>query len=169
MKRSKSGYKPSKIAQKMFADLFVCSGAVFELAESEADAKAGRSPVQQMVRDPSMENHLGHVEIRLETWYTIIQERKWCSVMYPFLQIDGDTEIVHSDMLSNGEVKVYIEKPDAKDGFHHATCFLPQYRWENVCGFTDQEMRRFQEVVESTAHLIMEFSRQGGFDHAASF
>ena len=116
-----------------------------------------------------MENHLGHVEIRLETWYTMVQERKWCSVMYPFLQIDGDTEIVHSDMLPNGEVKVYIEKPDAKDGFHHATCFLPQYRWENVCGFTDQEMRRFQEVVESTAYLIMEFSRQGGFDHAASF
>ena len=69
--------------------------------------------------------------------------------MYPFLQIDGDTETVHSDMLPNGEVKVYIEKPDAKDGFHHATCFLPQYQWEGVYGFTDQEMRRFQEVVES--------------------
>ena len=46
-------------------------------------------------------------------------------MMYPFLQIDGDTEIVHSEMLSNGEVKVYIEKPDARDGFHHAYCFLP--------------------------------------------
>ena len=50
-------------------------------------------------------------------------------MMYPFLQIDGDTEIVHSDTLLNGEVKVYIEKPDAKDGFHHASCFLPAYRW----------------------------------------
>ena len=76
-------------------------------------------------------------------------------MMYPFLQIDGDTEIVHSDMLSNGEVKVYIEKPDAKDGFHHATCFLPGYRWEAVFGFTAQEMTRFQEVIESTAHLIL--------------
>ena len=46
-------------------------------------------------------------------------------MMYPFLQIDGDTEIVHSEMLSNGEVKVYIEKPNAQDGFHHAYCFLP--------------------------------------------
>lgn len=44
--------------------------------------------------------------------------------MYPFLQIDGDTEIVHSNLLPNGEVKVYIEKPDARDGFHHATCFF---------------------------------------------
>ena len=31
IERSKSGYKPSKIAQKMFADLFVYSGADFEL------------------------------------------------------------------------------------------------------------------------------------------
>ena len=109
------------------------------------------------------------VERHLETWYTVDGERMWYVVMYPFLQIDGDTEIVHSDMLPNGEVKVYIKKPDAKDGFHHATCFLPRYRWEDIYGFTDQEMSRFQEVVESTAHLIIEFSQQGGFDHAASF
>ena len=108
-------------------------------------------------------------ESSFELWYTASQERMCCSVMYPFLQIDGDTEIVHSDMLLNGEVKVYIEKPDAEDGFHHAACFLPQYRWEDVYGFSEQEMSRFQEVVESTAHLIMEFSQQGGFDHAASF
>ena len=90
-------------------------------------------------------------------------------MMYPFLQIDGDTEIVHSDMLPNGEVKVYIEKPVAMDGFNLASCFLPEYRWENINGFTDEEMKRYQEVIESTAHLIIEFSQQGGFDHAASF
>ena len=27
MERSKNGYKPSKIVQKMFADLFVCTSA----------------------------------------------------------------------------------------------------------------------------------------------
>ena len=76
--------------------------------------------------------------------------------MYPIMQIDGDTEIVHSNLLPNGEVKVYIEKPDARDGFHHATCFLPQYRWESICGFTDREISRFQEVLKSAAHLIKE-------------
>lgn len=88
-------------------------------------------------------------------------------MMYPFLQIDGDTEIVHSDMLPNGEVKVYVEKPDVKDGFHHASCFLPSYRWEDVEGFSTKEIDRYQEVIESTAHLIMEFAQTGGFDHAA--
>ena len=90
-------------------------------------------------------------------------------MMYPFLQIDGDTEIVHSEMLPNGEVRVYIEKPDAKDGFHPASCFLPSYRWEDIQGFTSEEIARYQEVIESTAHLILEFSRQGGFEHASGF
>ena len=88
-------------------------------------------------------------------------------MMYPFLQIDGDTEIVHSDVLPSGEVKVYVEKPDAKDGFHHASCFLPPYRWEDVEGFTGEEIARYQEVIESTAHLIIEFAQQGGFENAA--
>ena len=88
-------------------------------------------------------------------------------MMYPFLQIDGDTEIVHSEMQPNGRVKVYIEKPDAKDGFHHATCFLPGYQWEDISGFSQKEIARFQEVLESTAHLILEFSQQGGFEHAS--
>ena len=88
-------------------------------------------------------------------------------MMYPFLQIDGDTEIVHSEMQPDGQVKVYIEKPDAKDGFHHATCFLPGYQWEDISGFSQKEIARFQEVLESTAHLILEFSQQGGFEHAS--
>ena len=90
-------------------------------------------------------------------------------MMYPFLQIDGETEIVHSEMFPNGEVKVYIEKPDARDGFHHASCFLPGYRWEDIQGFTPEEIARYQEVIESTAHLILEFSKQGGFENASSF
>lgn len=88
-------------------------------------------------------------------------------MMYPFLQIDGDTEIVHSEMRPDGQVRVYVEKPDAQDGFHHADCFLPAYRWENVFGFSPQEIARYQEVIESTAHLILEFSQKGGFENAS--
>ena len=49
-------------------------------------------------------------------------------MMYPFLTLDDGTEIVHSEMHPDGSVKVYMEKPDAKDGFHHAVCWLPDYR-----------------------------------------
>ena len=43
------------------------------------------------------------------------------NMMYPFMTLNDETEIVHSEMLKNGKVKVYIEKPDEKDCFHHAT------------------------------------------------
>ena len=48
-------------------------------------------------------------------------------MMYPFLTLDDETEITHSEMLSDHRVKVYVEKPDEKDGFHHMTCYLPSY------------------------------------------
>lgn len=49
-------------------------------------------------------------------------------MMYPFMTLNDETEIVHSDMLDDGEVKVYIEKPDERYGFRPATCRLPGYR-----------------------------------------
>ena len=42
-------------------------------------------------------------------------------MMYPFLQLEDGTEIVHSEMQSDGQVKVYIEKP-VEGGFHSAVC-----------------------------------------------
>ena len=46
-------------------------------------------------------------------------------MMYPFLTLDDKTEIVHSEMNSDGKVKVYIEKPDADLCFRHAICYIP--------------------------------------------
>ena len=90
-------------------------------------------------------------------------------MMYPFLQLDDGTEIVHSEMQSDGRVKVYIEKPDAADCFHNAICYLPDYAWERISGFTEEEISRYQTILESVAHLILEFSKQGGFEHASGF
>ena len=53
-------------------------------------------------------------------------------MMYQYLTLDDETEIVHSEMLEDRTVKVYIEKPDEKDCFHHASCMLPDYQWEDV-------------------------------------
>lgn len=88
-------------------------------------------------------------------------------MMYPFLTLDDQTEIVHSEMRPDGTVKVYMEKPDAKDGFHSAVCILPGYLWQDVEGFSPEEIARCQQVIESTAHLILRFSQEGGFDHAS--
>ncbi len=90
-------------------------------------------------------------------------------MIYPFMTLEDETEVVHSEMLPNGEVKVYFEKPDEKDGFHHATCYLPSYRWEDIYGFNNDELKALQEFTESAAHLIIEFSQEGGFDSASNF
>ena len=55
-------------------------------------------------------------------------------MMYPFMTLNDDTEITHSEMKPDGRVKVYIETPDEKDGFHNATCYLPDYTWEKIFG-----------------------------------
>lgn len=90
-------------------------------------------------------------------------------MMYPFLTLNDNTEIVHSEMNENGKVKIYIEKPDEKDCFHYATCYIPGYTWEDIFGFTESDISKYQEIIESTAHLILKYSREGGFDNASSF
>lgn len=90
-------------------------------------------------------------------------------MMYPFMTLNDGTEIVHSDMQKNGSVKVYIEKPDEEYCFRHATCWLPQYKWEDIYQFDDEDIKRFQGIIQSTAHLIMQFSKEGGFENASGF
>ena len=90
-------------------------------------------------------------------------------MMYPFLTLDDGTEIVHSEMRSDNTVKVYVEKPDEKDCFHHAACILPGYTWQDVAGFDSAAIARYEEIIRSTAHLILRFAQEGGFDNAAGF
>ena len=71
-------------------------------------------------------------------------------MIYPFLTLEDDTEITH-------------------DGFHDATCFLPEHRWVDVHGYSDEELERFREIIRNNAHLIMEFSQKGGVLDAANF
>ena len=89
-------------------------------------------------------------------------------MMYPFLTLEDDTEITHSEMKSDGRVKIYIETPDEEYGFRHATCYLPGYEWEDIYHFSKEEIDRFREIIESTAHLILEFSQKGGFENASN-
>ena len=89
-------------------------------------------------------------------------------MMYPYMTLSDDTEIVHSEVLADGKVKVYIEKPIFQ-GFNHATCYLPRYEWEDVVGFTQEEIQKFQKLIEANSHLIMEFAAEGGFENASNF
>jgi len=72
--------------------------------------------------------------------------------MYPFLQLEDGTEIVHSEIILENEtehVKVYIEKP-IEGGFKSAFCYLLEYKWDEVEGFDAEEIAKLQEIIEST-------------------
>ena len=90
-------------------------------------------------------------------------------MMYPYMTLSDNTEITHSEMLNNHTVKVYVETPDERDGFHHATCYLPSYEWKDIFGYSNAEMEYFRKLIENNAHLILEFSQQGGILNASNF
>lgn len=87
-------------------------------------------------------------------------------MMYPFMTLADNTEIVHSELQPNGEVKVYIERSDAQDGFHHAACRLPQTVWDTVSGFSSAELDIYLSIIESLSPLIFRFAREGGLKNS---
>ena len=92
-------------------------------------------------------------------------------MLYPFMTLNDETEIVHSETMEKDgreQVKVVIEKP-VMNGFHSAVCWLPDYRWESIKGFTPQEIQEYQAFIASVAHVIIELARDGGFSRAANY
>ena len=89
-------------------------------------------------------------------------------MLYPFLTLEDDTEIVHSDMDENGCVDVCIEKPVDR-GFHSAKCRLPDFRWIEIDGFCPTEIANLQELIQRGKTLIMRYAKNGGFENASGF
>ena len=89
-------------------------------------------------------------------------------MMYGYMTMADETGITHSEMKADGSVKVYFEKP-IEGGFQHATCYLPSYRWEEIKGFSDEEVQNLEKLVQNNAHLILQFAQEGGFENASSF
>ena len=89
-------------------------------------------------------------------------------MLYPFMTLEDDTEIVHSEVDENGCVDVCIEKP-VQGGFHSAKCRLPDFRWIAVDGFTPSEIANLQELLQRGKSLIMRYAKNGGFENASGF
>lgn len=92
-------------------------------------------------------------------------------MLYPFMTLDDGTEIVHSEAKKvdgQEKVKVVFEKPIA-GGFKHAECWLPDYKWEHIDGYSNGEIKELQSIVKDLSAVIISLARQGGFDNAAGF
>ena len=92
-------------------------------------------------------------------------------MLYPFMTLADETELVHSESyIEDGKerVRVEMEKP-IDGGFKSAECILPDYKWQNIKGFTGEEIDELQNTIKSLAHIIFQLARDGGFENASGF
>ena len=89
-------------------------------------------------------------------------------MMYPYMTLADDTEIVHSQIIEkNGKKKVIVnfERP-TEDGFDSARCELPEYIWTEKEGYSDAEISFFEELLRNNAHLLYKYAENGGIQIA---
>lgn len=89
-------------------------------------------------------------------------------MMYPYMTLADDTEIVHSQIMDVDGVKkviVHFERPTDK-GFDSARCELPDYQWISLNGYSDDEIKLFEQLLRSNAHLLYKYAENGGIQIA---
>ena len=71
-------------------------------------------------------------------------------MMHKFLELNDGTQIVHSDVMCDESgrecVEMYVEKP-VMLGFKSAYCYLPDYKWDKVDGFDDEEIKQLDDII----------------------
>lgn len=73
-------------------------------------------------------------------------------MMYPYMILADEIEIVHSHIIEeNGKKKVIVnfERP-TENGFDSARCELPDYNWTEREGYSDEEivfLKKFYTVM----------------------
>ncbi len=84
-------------------------------------------------------------------------------MMYPYMTLADETEIVHSHLIEeNGQKKVIVnfERP-TEEGFDSARCELPNYTWLYKEGYSDQEITMFEELLKKNVHLLFKRAEMG--------
>ena len=72
-------------------------------------------------------------------------------MMYPYMTLSDETEIVHSQLIEDKGIKkviVNFERP-TDNGFDSARCELPEYKWTEKEGYSDEEIEFFENLLHS--------------------
>lgn len=89
-------------------------------------------------------------------------------MMYPYMILADETELVHSQIIhEDGKEKVIVnfERPTVA-GFDCARCELPEYHWIKKSGYSEAEIKLFEQLLQSNAHLIYKYAATGGIQIA---
>jgi hypothetical protein len=88
--------------------------------------------------------------------------------MYPYITLADETLITHSHIIETNNTKaveIHFERPK-EGGFDMARCSLPSYDWIIRDGFTDDEVKYFEELIANHAHLFYKYAECGGLQIA---
>lgn len=89
-------------------------------------------------------------------------------MMYPYMILSDETEIIHSHIIEDGgkqKVIVNFER-STEEGFDFARCELPEYHWIEKNGYSEDEIKLFEQLLQSNAHLIYKYAANGGIQIA---
>ncbi len=64
-------------------------------------------------------------------------------------------------------MQVHFERP-TNNGFDLARCELPEYKWILREGYSDEEIRFFEELLQNNAHLLYKCAANGSVDISQS-
>ena len=76
-------------------------------------------------------------------------------MIYPLLSLYDETEFTHTDLRNDGTIIVYVETPDAIDGFHSLECVLPDYAIRNVQGYSESKQNKILEIIKNNVDKIV--------------
>ena len=85
-------------------------------------------------------------------------------MLHPYMTLSDETEIVHSQLIEDKGIKkviVNFERP-TDNGFDSARCELPEYKWTEKEGYSDEEIAFFEKLLHSNAHLLYKYAANGG-------
>ena len=84
-------------------------------------------------------------------------------MMYPYMTLADETEIVHSQVIEKDGMKkviVNVERP-VENGFDSARCELPDYKWTECIGYSDADIATFEEILRNNAEIIYKCAENG--------
>lgn len=81
-------------------------------------------------------------------------------MMNPYLTLSDGTEIVHSQLIFEGEMeKVIVDfKRQTDKGIDFARCELPEYKWTCIEGYSNEEINFFASLLYHNMHQLFEFA-----------
>ena len=77
-------------------------------------------------------------------------------MIYPLLSLYNGTEFTFTDLQNDGNIIVYVETPNAIDGFHSLECVLPDYEVRNVQGYSESKQEKILEIIKNNVDKIMD-------------